>query len=72
MTAVAGWQPSDGPNCDKCEPIGVFGCVPADDPRYFGGHVDARGVRHDPLMHSCNPPDEAYREERRTRGTNPH
>lgn len=42
------------PVCEGCEPVGCFGVVDAEHPLFFGGHVDARGVRHDPLMHASD------------------
>lgn len=34
-----------------CGGIPIFGLARYDDQRFFGGFVDARGVRHDPLRH---------------------
>jgi hypothetical protein len=34
-----------------------MGVARADDPRYFGGYVDANGVRHDPLRHATDCPE---------------
>lgn len=59
--AAYGPTPCAGPQtldevCYHCDPIGVFGLVPADDPRYLGGYVDARGLRHDPVKHAADCP----------------
>jgi hypothetical protein len=37
--------------CPGCDPVPLFGVVPADDPHYLGGFVDERGTRHDPAKH---------------------
>jgi hypothetical protein len=39
-----------------CGGVPVFGVVPASDPRWFGGFVDDRGIRHDPLRHKDDCP----------------
>lgn len=55
MTEVAG--PQDlFETCPYCDPVGLFGLAPADDPRYLGGHVDESGVRHDPCAHESDCP----------------
>lgn len=51
---VAG--PYPGEESCGCGPVGTMGIVPADDPRYLGGHVDAKGLRHDPLKHAADCP----------------
>lgn len=37
-----------------CGGIGTFGLAPVEDPRFFGGYVDAKGIRHDPMRHKDN------------------
>ena len=54
MTSCEG--PHPGEESCGCSPIGTFGVIPADDPRYLGGFVDARGIRHDPLKHANDCP----------------
>lgn len=61
------------PDCPDCEPVGVVGVAPVDDPHFFGGFVDERGIRHDGLAHAADcptkpdlsNPDEAEGEGRR-------
>jgi hypothetical protein len=55
MNWCAGPQNADE-ECEGCDPIGVFGIVPRCDPRFMGGHVDARGIRHDPVRHEDDCP----------------
>jgi hypothetical protein len=52
----AGCAVHDHERLGCCEPVGTLGVVPADDPRYWGGFVDARGVRHDPVTHASSCP----------------
>jgi hypothetical protein len=44
------------PDCPDCEPLGTLGVADEDDPRFFGGYVDERGVRHDGLIHAADCP----------------
>lgn len=38
--------------CPYCEATATAMCVVGkDDPRFYGGFVDERGIRHDPMRH---------------------
>jgi hypothetical protein len=41
----------DHERCQFCRVVGVQGAMPASDPRFSGGFVDASGIRHDPVLH---------------------
>lgn len=51
MTVDALGYSDEDETCEMCNPIPVMGVMPHTDPRWFGGFVDARGIRHDPVRH---------------------
>lgn len=50
MTAL-GYSDKDE-TCEMCVPVPVWGVVSKKDKKYFGGFVDAKGIRHDPVRHT--------------------